>query len=671
MDKIRKRWGKDLHFKWNVNVNQGKIDLSELDLKVVMTDFFGNVIVCPHTLSGRMISWDFLASQQTNYGEYGITLWANYLRTGQSAVDIFNKFELVPTTDMETPGGDDTALDFVTVDLGDTEMAIGLPGSPGKDGKSIYDLMVEAGKFEGTEEEFIRIYAEAIATAQETAAKVVDALKDVQAAIESVEEAERLVGEAENIRTNNESTRIDNEQERAKNEQERSAEEQRRILTENARRTNESNRQTQETFRQNDENLRTRAEEERQRNEALRQNQEINREIAESKRNAHMEESKQAVDGALDHVREVSDTVSALVERAEPILESTVDATEDALLAKQAAEEATERANSAAGTIENAARRFTTKSLTIDDNDGEGVVLMSETEGNDQILRLDGSIDIPIIRGIGTPKQALDAVNKAYVDAKRDPRILTVYDLGDSFEDYGITVADIAKYAFIHFEYDKAAIIPNGDTKGWLVYRNNEWKKGADITGFTGEWFEGLVNYLMENGESIGGGLPEGYSVVLIGEEGTEDVEPVSFEVLITAPQELTEAQKSQVKQNLGITGTGGGSGVPLVDNLTSTSTTSALTANQGKVLKDLVDGKQAVINASNKLPYSYISGTPAIPAAVTESTVSGWGFTKNAGTYSKPSGGIPKSDLDSTVRDTLDKVDALYEDYSAALNLI
>lgn len=38
------------------------------------------------------------------------------------------------------------------------------------------------------------------------------------------------------------------------------------------------------------------------------------------------------------------------------------------------------------------------------------------------------------------------------------------------------------------------------------------------------------------------------------------------------------------------------------------------------------------------------------IPAAVTENTVSGWGFTKNTGTYSKPSGGIPKSDLASAV---------------------
>lgn len=46
------------------------------------------------------------------------------------------------------------------------------------------------------------------------------------------------------------------------------------------------------------------------------------------------------------------------------------------------------------------------------------------------------------------------------------------------------------------------------------------------------------------------------------------------------------------------------------------------------------------------------------IPAAVTEQTVSGWGFTKNTGTYSKPSGGIPKSDLASAVQTSLGKAD-------------
>lgn len=52
------------------------------------------------------------------------------------------------------------------------------------------------------------------------------------------------------------------------------------------------------------------------------------------------------------------------------------------------------------------------------------------------------------------------------------------------------------------------------------------------------------------------------------------------------------------------------------------------------------------------------ILNKPTIPAAVTSSTVSGWGFTKNTGTYSKPSGGIPKSDLASSVQTSLSKAD-------------
>ena len=53
------------------------------------------------------------------------------------------------------------------------------------------------------------------------------------------------------------------------------------------------------------------------------------------------------------------------------------------------------------------------------------------------------------------------------------------------------------------------------------------------------------------------------------------------------------------------------------------------------------------------------------IPAAVTESTVSGWGFTKNTGTYSKPSGGIPKTDLASAVQTSLGKADTALQSYT------
>lgn len=62
---------------------------------------------------------------------------------------------------------------------------------------------------------------------------------------------------------------------------------------------------------------------------------------------------------------------------------------------------------------------------------------------------------------------------------------------------------------------------------------------------------------------------------------------------------------------------------------------------------------------------YNDLSDKPTIPSAVTESTVSGWGFTKNTGTYSKPSTGIPKSDLASAVQTSLEKADSALQSYT------
>ena len=60
------------------------------------------------------------------------------------------------------------------------------------------------------------------------------------------------------------------------------------------------------------------------------------------------------------------------------------------------------------------------------------------------------------------------------------------------------------------------------------------------------------------------------------------------------------------------------------------------------------VENEVAGIEAGSSFSGSYndLTDKPTIPDAVTEGTVSGWGFTKNTGTYSKPTGGIPKDDL-------------------------
>ena len=69
---------------------------------------------------------------------------------------------------------------------------------------------------------------------------------------------------------------------------------------------------------------------------------------------------------------------------------------------------------------------------------------------------------------------------------------------------------------------------------------------------------------------------------------------------------------------------------------------------------------------------YNDLANKPTIPSAVTESTVSGWGFTKNTGTYSKPTSGIPKTDLASSVQTSLNKADTAlqsHQDVSKKIN--
>lgn len=62
---------------------------------------------------------------------------------------------------------------------------------------------------------------------------------------------------------------------------------------------------------------------------------------------------------------------------------------------------------------------------------------------------------------------------------------------------------------------------------------------------------------------------------------------------------------------------------------------------------------------------YNDLTNKPTIPASVTESTVSGWGFTKNTGTYSKPTNGIPVSDLAEDIQTALGKANTALQSYT------
>lgn len=64
------------------------------------------------------------------------------------------------------------------------------------------------------------------------------------------------------------------------------------------------------------------------------------------------------------------------------------------------------------------------------------------------------------------------------------------------------------------------------------------------------------------------------------------------------------------------------------------------------------------------------MTGATNIPE-ITETTVANWGFTKNTGTYSKPQGGIPETDLSSSVQASLDKADSAIQDISGKQDIL
>lgn len=89
--------------------------------------------------------------------------------------------------------------------------------------------------------------------------------------------------------------------------------------------------------------------------------------------------------------------------------------------------------------------------------------------------------------------------------------------------------------------------------------------------------------------------------------------------------------------------------------NSTIGNHTTRITSLEGKPGLDKVG---TITSINNQQPDSKGNIALNIPSPVSEATVSGWGFTKNTGTYSKPSGGIPKTDLAGAVQTSLNNAD-------------
>ena len=113
---------------------------------------------------------------------------------------------------------------------------------------------------------------------------------------------------------------------------------------------------------------------------------------------------------------------------------------------------------------------------------------------------------------------------------------------------------------------------------------------------------------------------------------------------------------------------------IPAISTDISSDATSDSKTTSPKAVKTFVESKGYGTGTLTGVTFNGASATVSggiaaitatIPAEVTETTVANWGFTKNTGTYSKPTNGIPATDLESAVQTSLGKADTALQSFT------
>lgn len=101
----RIRIGKDILVRWHIATNGEALSLEGEELRLVIEDGFGHKEEHPFEVSGNMLVFTFAGTEQKRTGTYTLTLWRNYGKRGQTALDWCNAFTLVSRTCAEDECG--------------------------------------------------------------------------------------------------------------------------------------------------------------------------------------------------------------------------------------------------------------------------------------------------------------------------------------------------------------------------------------------------------------------------------------------------------------------------------------------------------------------------------------------------------------------------------------
>lgn len=143
MRRIRK--GKDILVLIRILTNGEQKSLEDRDIKVILVTPLRSRMEMRFSVYSNIVLFRFKGTEQRMLGKYLVTVFENYGKEGQTAVD-FEAFHLVPDTFSE--GGEDgEGLDTETVEIsGNIESGV--------KGLSAYELAVQNG-YEGTVEEWL------------------------------------------------------------------------------------------------------------------------------------------------------------------------------------------------------------------------------------------------------------------------------------------------------------------------------------------------------------------------------------------------------------------------------------------------------------------------------------------------------------------------------------
>lgn len=139
------RIGKDITIKMSILTNGEPVSLDGRDISVVLKTPMCQEVKLDFTTEDNIIISKYEGTKQKYCGVYMLTVWENYGKIGQSALDFCNAFELVSNTCKEVPTSEGLEIETITLE---GDLSIGIQGA------SAYEIAVENG-FVGTEQEWL------------------------------------------------------------------------------------------------------------------------------------------------------------------------------------------------------------------------------------------------------------------------------------------------------------------------------------------------------------------------------------------------------------------------------------------------------------------------------------------------------------------------------------